>query len=264
MKALFLIAAGALTLNAQWLNFPTAGAPRTASGTPNLTAPAPRTPDGHPDFTGMWDIEHNRPCAPTGCDDMMIGQEFMDIGWSLKSGLPYLPWAAQLRKQRMDQNGVGDPGSHCRPAGPVKMLTTPLFRKFIQTPSMLVILSEVNAAYRQIFLDGRALPKDPEPTANGYSTGHWEGDSLVVETNGLRDGTWLDRSGSPMTAAAHLTERYRRLDYGHLQIDLTVDDPKAYAAPWTIRLTQFIKLDTEMLDYYCLDNEKDGPHLVGK
>jgi hypothetical protein len=260
--AIFAVAAG--SLSAQWLDHPTAGVPKTAAGAPNLLAPTPRAADGKPDFSGMWDIEHNRPCPPEGCNDMLIGQEFLDIGWSLKGGLPYQPWAAALVKARMEENGKDDPGSHCMPVGPVKMLTTPLFRRILQAPGMLVMLSEANASYRQIFTDGRALPKDPEPTFNGYSSGRWEGDTLVVQTTGFRDGTWLDRNGNPLTSAAKLTERFRRPDFGHLQIELTVDDPKAYTAPWTVRLNQTIMLNTEMLDYYCLENEKDGPHLVGK
>jgi hypothetical protein len=262
LKPLFILAVAATGLSAQWLHIPTPGVPKTAGGQPNLLAPAPRTADGKPDLSGMWDIEHNRPCPAEGCNDMFIGQEFMDIGWSLKGGLPYQPWAADLVKSRMKANGMEDPSSHCLPFGPVKLLTTPLFRKILQLPGMIAILNEANASYRQIFTDGRALPSDLLPTFNGYSVGHWEGDTLVVETTGLHDGTWLDRNGSPMTGAARITERYHRVDFGHMQIDLTVDDPKAYTKPWTVRLNHTILLNTEMLDFYCLENEKDIPHLV--
>jgi len=131
-------------------------------------------------------------------------------------------------------------------------------------PGLLVILSERDVTYRQIFLDGRPAPTDPEPSWNGYSVGAWEGDTLVVRTTGLRDGTWLDRNGSPLTDAATLTERFRRVNYGDLQVALTVDDPKAYLRPWTVTLNQKLFADTELLDYYCLDNEKDLQHAVGR
>jgi hypothetical protein len=143
------------------------------------------------------------------------------------------------------------------------MHTTPLFRKIVQTPGLIVILSERNVTYRQIFTDGRPLPAIDQPSWNGYSTGRWVGDTLVVET-GFWDGIWLDRSGSPMTDAARVTERFRRVSYGKLEIVMTVDDPKAYTVPWTIKLNQFITVDTDLLDYPCLENERDIPHLVCK
>jgi hypothetical protein len=254
----------AMPLSAQWLHYPTAGVPKKSDGSPNLEAPAPRTADGKPDFSGMWDVEHNRPCPDGGCADMMIGQEFMDIGWSLKGGLPYQPWAAKAVKERTEQNGRDDPTSYCRPAGIVKLHTSPFFRKIVQVPGLIVILIEVDTGYRQIFTDGRALPADPEPTPNGYSTAKWEGETLVVQSIGFEDGMWLDRNGSPMSDAARITERWRRPNFGKLEIELTVDDPKAYTKPWTVKLNQFIVLNTEMIDSFCNDNEKSDKHMVGK
>jgi hypothetical protein len=131
-------------------------------------------------------------------------------------------------------------------------------------PGLFVILSERDVTYRQIFVDGRALPDDPTPAWNGYSVGTWDGEALVVNTIGFRDDTWLDRNGSPMTAAAKVTERFRRINFGRLEIDVTVDDPKAYTRPWTVTLTQLLVPDTELLDYHCLDNERDRGHMVGK
>ena len=265
------VAAGAVLsllstpLQAQWLHYPTPGVPRTSAGTPDLAAPAPRTADGKPDFSGTWYIEHNRPCPPGGCLDFFIGEEFVNIGWSLKGGLPYQPWARDLVRDRSEQNGKDDPVSHCLPPGVVKTHTTPLLRKIIQAPGLMVILSEMDAHYRQIFTDGRPLPSDIGlPSANGFSTGKWEGDTLVVETTGFRDGLWLDRSGSPMTDAARMTERFRRVNYGKMEIEVTVDDPKAYTAPWTVKMNSFIVLDTELIDYICMENEKDVPRLIGK
>ena len=253
-----------IAMLAQWLNYPAPSVPRKPDGKPNLDAPAPRMSDGKPDFSGVWDIEHNRPCPPDGCNDMPVGQEFIDIGWSLKGGLPYQPWALDLKKKRMEQNGKDDPTSHCLPGGVIKTHTTPLYHKIVQTPGILVILSERNSSFRQILTDGRPLPAVDQPTTNGYSVGKWDGDTLVVSTIGFADGQWLDRNGSPLTDAAKITERFRRTNFGKLEIDVTVDDPKAYTAPWTIKLNQFLTPDTDLLDYNCLENERDGPHLTGK
>jgi hypothetical protein len=248
----------------QWLKYPTAGVPKTPSGMPNLGAPTPRTADGKPDLSGMWKIENTGGCPPYGCPDLPLSKEFINIGARLPGGLPYQPWAANLVKKRMAENGKDDPASRCQPAGLIRLFTFPQYRKIIQMPGLVVMLSERDVTYRQIFTDGRPLPDDPQPSFHGYSSGHWEGDTLVVQTNGFRDGMWLDRSGSPMTDAAKMTERFRRVNYGNLEIEITIDDPKAYTAPWTVKLNQFIVLNTELLEYFCQDNEKDRPHLVGK
>ena len=262
--AVVLFCAMTVPLAAQWLHYPSVGVPRTPAGKPNMAAPAPKTPDGKPDLSGIWNMEENRSCPPEGCQDMLASQEFSNIGWSLKGGLPYLPWAAEAVRARTEQYGKDDPQTHCLPTGVVKMHTDLLMRKIVQIPGAVLIINERNTTYRQIFTDGRPLPVDPQPTWNGYSSGKWVGDTLVVESNGFRDGLWLDHNGSPMTDAAKLTERIRRVNYGRLEIELTVDDPKAYKAPWTVKFNQDLMLDTELLDYVCLENEKDIPHLVGK
>ena len=151
----------------------------------------------------------------------------------------------------------------CKPAGALRLLTFPPPRKVLQLAGLVVILSERDVTYRQIFTDGRPLPKDPEPSFNGYSTGRWVKDTLVVETNGLRDG-WLDRRGSPMTDEARITEKFRRVNYGRLEVEVTVDDQKAYTKPFTVTLNQKILLDTDLLEYHCNDNEKDRAHLIGR
>ncbi|MEO8258156.1 MAG: hypothetical protein ABI868_12490 [Acidobacteriota bacterium] len=247
---------------AQWLHYPTPGIPRLSSGKPNLAAPAPRTGDRRPDFSGIWVLHGD--CPSSGCADYPAAPEFINLGAKLPGGLPYQPWAAALVEQRSAELGRDDPVAACRPAGAVRILTFPPPRKIIQLPGLLLILSERDVTYRQIFLDGRPLPSDPEPSWNGYSVGAWEGDTLVVRTTGLRDGAWLDRNGSPLSDAATLTERFRRVNYGNLQVALTVDDPKAYLRPWTVTLNQTLFPDTELLDYHCLDNEKDLVHAVGK
>jgi hypothetical protein len=249
-------------VSSQWLNYPTAHVPRLRNGNPNLSAPAPRTKDGKPDLSGIWQLEAH--CPPEGCGDYPAAPEFGDIGARLKGGLPYQPWVADLVEKRAAQLGRDDPVGRCRPAGAIRLLTFPPPRKILQLPEELVILSERDVTYRQIFTDGRPLPQDPDPSWNGFSTAKWEGDTLVAHTIGLRDGAWLDRKGSPLTDAAKITERFHRVNYGRLEIELTVDDPKAYTHPWTITLNQVIVLNTELLDYYCLDNERDSGHMVGK
>ena len=247
---------------AQWLDYPTAGVPRTRDGKPNLGAPAPQTADGKPDLSGIWTHERNRPCPPEGCFDLQIGQEFLNIGWSLPNGLPYQPWAAELVQKRRGESGKDDPQSHCLPRGAVRLHTDALLRRLVQIPGLLIMLSERNASYRQIYTDGRPLPVDPAPSYNGYSSGRWEGDALVVRSNGFRDDLWLDVAGSPITEAATVSERFRRPNFGTLEIEITVDDPKAYTAPWTIRLKQSIVVDTDLLDYICLENERDTRHFA--
>ncbi len=195
---------------------------------------------------------------------MQTSEQFFDLGWGLSGGLPYQPWAAELVKSRKEQNGKDDIISRCLPTGVPRMHAMPLLRKVVQTPGLMLILNEQNASYRQIFTDDRPLPVDPQPTWNGYSSARWDGDTLVVQSNGFRDGIWLDRSGSPMTDAARITERFRRVSYGKLEVEVTVDDSKAYTRPWTVKLNHLIALDTDLLDYVCLENEKDVPHLVGK
>ena len=251
----------AVPLAGQWLNYPTPGVPKTPSGLPNLGAPAPRAAGGHPDLSGIWEADHNIPCPPTGCWDMRAGPQFFDITTGIKDGLPLQPWAAALRQQRIAALGKDDHETKCLPSGVPRMHLHPTFRKIVQFPQLMIMLLERNASYRQIFVDGRPLPEDPQPTWNGYSTGRWEGDTLVVETNGLRDGMWMDRAGTPITDAARVTERFRRLNYGNMEIEVTVNDPKAYRAPWTTTIKQFIVLNTELLDYICLENEKDRSHF---
>jgi hypothetical protein len=194
-------------------------------------------------------------------------QEFLNIGWGLKENPPYQRWAAEARRERMEQNGKDDPVSRCLPGGIVKLHTTPLLRKIIQVPGLLVTLNEMDASFRQIFIDGRPLPALVDlPSFKGFSTGKWEGDVLVVETSGFTDGIWLDRNGTPLTDAAKITERIRRLNYGTMEIEVTIDDVKAYTHPWTFKLTHRIVLDTELVDYICTENEKDAAagRLIGK
>jgi len=251
-------------LTAQWIHYPTAGVPQTKDGKPDLAAECPRTADGKPDLTGLWIMQTKRTANANfpGCD--AVSDEFINIGASFKGGLPYQAWAADLAKARQSEQRVNDPMSRCVPIGPVRLHTWNGPRKVVQSPGLLIIMNELDTTYRQIFTDGRPLPADPNPSWNGYSSGKWEGDTLVVQTSGFRDHMWLDATGNPLTDAAKITERFRRPNFGHLEIELTVDDPKAYTKPWTVKLNQAIALDTDLLDFVCADNEKDVSHLSSK
>lgn len=263
----FCVLAMSAALSAQWLNYPTAGVPKTPSGIPNLGAPAPRTADGKPDLSGIWQAQNVLHCdtAKQNCvNDLPLSPQFLNIATGLKDPLPYQSWAADLVKKRSTNNGLDDPVERCFPAGALRNHAAPTYKKIVQVPGLLVILDEFNAGYRQIFTDGRPLPADPQPSWNGYSSAKWDGDTLVVDTNGFRDGLWLDVRGAPITDAARATERFRRVNYGNLEIEITVDDPKAYTKPWTVKVNQFIVLDTELLDYVCLENEKDAAHVRGR
>ena len=264
------------TLLGQWPAYPTAGVPRTPDGQPDLKGPAPRTADGKPDFSGIWrfvDSPDARPgiLPPAGVGTSGIGQrapgiiQFFDIGSTLKDGLPFQPWAAKLREQRVAENNKDNPDAHCLPIGLMQLHTHPEPRKIIQSPGLILILYEANGGVRQIFTDGRPLPRnDAQPWWYGYSIGKWDGDTLVVETNGFRDDVWLDVEGSPLTESGKMTERFRRVNYGNMEIEITVDDPKAYTKPWTVKVNHRIMLNTELIEFVCQENEKDVPHLTAK
>ena len=271
--AVTLMAVLPVTLPAQWPTYPTAGVPKTPDGKPNLGAPAPRTADNKPDLTGIWQNDRtvggtvaarSSATPPASNEDLLAiakRSPFWNIGSQFKDGLPFQPWAADLHRQRVADNSKDNPDAHCLPMGIMQFHNHGEPRKMIQTPQQIVILYEANAGLRQIFTDGRTLPKDADPWWYGYSTGHWEGDTLVVQTAGFRDLGWLDVEGSPLTDTAHIIERFRRPDFGHLEIEVTIDDPKAYTKPWTVTVHQHIMVDTEIIEFVCQENEKDAPHL---
>jgi hypothetical protein len=248
-----------MVLSAQWLDYPTAGVPHTKDGKPDMAAPTPRTSDGKPDFSGMYGWVTRANCGAK-CNDTQVSREFTNIAASLKTPVPYQPWAAELVKKRSVEQGL-DPNVHCMPRGAPRIWTDDYYKRIFQAPGRMIILTERNMQYRQIFTDGRPFPKDPNPTWNGYSVGHWDGDTLVVETIGYSDGLWLDASGKPMTDQAKTIERIRRPNYGNLEVEITIDDPRAYTAPWSVKIDQPLVLDSELLDYYCLENERDSVHM---
>lgn len=258
-----VVAAVVPRVEAQWFKYPSPGTvPRTATGAVNVKAPAPRTPDGKPDFSGIWLATNHLPCPPLLKDGDDCLEKTPLSAWAFridataKEPLPFQPWAAAARKERSDADSADDPHVKCLPSNPPRAYTLPHFQKIIQTPHFTVMLTEFNASFRQVFTDGRPLPVDPNPSWHGYSTGRWEGDALVVRTNGLRDGLWLDVSGTPLTEAATLTERITRPNYGTLDVAFTVDDPKAYTRPWTVNIRQEIIVDTDLIEEICLEGVK--------
>ena len=258
MKASAIAAA---VLVAQWLHYPTANVPRTKDGKPNLAAAAPRLSTGKPDFSGLWENDGYDPTRAEGLAGGPPKTAFFDIENGLGAAPPYQPWAAAIAKKRKAEFAKENPDARCLPLGSLQMMAHPLPKKIVHTSDLLVILHERNMEFRQIFTDGRPQPKDPNPSWGGYSSGTWDKDTLVVRTTGFRDGLWADFNGSPLTDAATMTERIRRPSYGRLEVEVTVDDPKAYTRPWTIHLNQHIAADTDLLEYACLENEKDVVHF---
>jgi hypothetical protein len=259
ISIVLLVASPALL--AQWDARLPPGVPRNAKGEVDLDGPVPRTADGKPDLSGVWQGMGSGGQAATAepaSGPPVAG--FRDVAQNIKEGLPLKPEGAALLKERRDNNSKDNPEAHCLPMGIVQFHTQGAPRKFIQTPGILVILYEASSGLRQIFTDGRALPdNDPQPWWYGYSVGKWEGDTLVVESTGFRDGGWLDIIGTPLTDAAKLTERIRRVSYGRMEIDITVDDAKVYTRPWTVRVNQRLLADQELIEFICLENQRFGP-----
>jgi hypothetical protein len=272
-------------LAAQWLRYPTGGVPRKADGKVDMSAPSPRMANGKPDFSGIWttgepfdrralglsspkdlaapkDPQSSNYAQSPGDPTAIVGSRQMaNIGIDLPGGLPYQPWLVPIVRERTDNLAKDDPHIRCLPDNFIRAYGMPHLLKFVHSPSLLVVLSEMNAGYRQIFTDARPLPEDPNPSLQGYSSGKWSGDSLVIDTIGLRDDTWIDWSGSVLTQAAKVREQIRRPDFGYLEIQVTVDDPKAYTKPWTVTLRQRIVVDTELIDEVCLENEQSLKHM---
>jgi hypothetical protein len=261
---------------AQWLNYSVPGTPRTRDGKPNLTAPAPRALGGKPDLSGVWHVQ------PTGMKEMkgLFGERAdatdvpgMELDTISKYGVnilqdfkpeeaPIRPEAIQIQRGRK----ISDfPATHCLPQGiPLgTMLSEPV--KIVQSPKLIAILYEADDKHRQIYTDGRVLPKEfDQPAWMGYSVGHWERDTLVVETAGFNDKTWLDIMGHPHSDALRVVERYRRRDFGHMDVEMTFDDPKMYTKPFTIKVTNELWPDSDIFEFFCNENEKDRAHLGDK
>jgi hypothetical protein len=263
--------------SAQWLNYPAPGTPRTRDGKPNLTAPAPRASNGKPDLSGVWHVEpttlaeHQRlfgqdvdKVTVPGMEVTTISKYAINILLDFKPGEVQLtPEAQALLKQR-GRGGEALPSIYCLPLGiPLSTLLSEV-HKIVQTPGLIVIMHEIDGLNRQIYTDGRKLPPDPSPSWLGYSVGKWAGDTLVVDTVGFNDKTWLDAMGHPHSEDMHLTERFHRRDFGHMDLAITVDDPKMYTKPFTVKVTHLLQADTDILEYVCAENEKDRSHMGAK
>jgi hypothetical protein len=248
-KLATILCAMSLSLAAQWPNRPAPGIPRTASGNVDLSAAPPRAADGKPDLSGVWQVQN--------------GNALFYVTGSLKPD-EIRPWAAAIYEKREDEYRKDTDGIACLPPGPkagIGVGNTPM--KIVQTPNLVLILYEYQTIFRQVFTDGRGLPEDPNPTWMGYSVGRWDGDTLVVTTAGYNDRTTLDLAGHPHTEALRMTERYHRRDAGHLDLEVTFDDPKAYTRAWTLPAKFDLVPDGDLIEYIC-ENERDKPHLVGK
>jgi hypothetical protein len=246
------LAAFVTPLAAQWAQYHTPGIPRSADGKPNLTAPAPRTADGKPDLTGLWQIVTN---------DGAVGNVALRKPGDLQPA-DVQPWVQALVRQRAENFGVENPHYKCLPEGP-NYSTIAGMKRIVQTPAMILILQE-DLTFRPIHMDGRALETDPNPSWMGYSVGRWDGDTLVVESNGFNDRTWL-LGGYPHTEALRMTERFRRTDFGHLELSVTFQDSKAYNKPWTLALSAQFAADTELMEAVCNEFPDNGQeHWIGK
>ena len=269
------LVAGASMLLAQWPKHPTDG-PKTEDGKLDLKAPAPKAADGHPDLSGLWQpmrmnggrgngrgAAKGAP-APTRAPGEPPAATFGDLGAGFEKGLPYTEWGRKVRDDRKANNSKDNPDANCRPLGLMQLHTHPFEKKIVQGNGAIVIMYNANNDVRQILTNGQTLPEvGPQlaPWWYGYSVGKWEGDTLVVHTVGFRDDVWLDVNGSPLTGTGKMTERFTRLNFGTLQIDVTIEDPKAYTEPFTVRVMQQIMPDTELFESVCED--RDAPHYVG-
>jgi len=239
-----------MPLYGQWVKVPSTGIPRGPDGKPNLSAPAPRSSDGHPDLSGIWESGTNK--------------YILDIAADLKEGVPFQPWAKALVAERADGSHSGeDPFANCLPQGVPRVNASPPPWKVIQKPDVIVILYESANTWRQVFLDGRELSDDYPPTFLGYSTGKWDGDTLVVDTRGFNGKTWLDQTGKPTSESLHVIERFRRVDFGHLEIQITIDDPKVYTRAWSVKEQARLMPNADVIENAC-ENNLDLPHLGGK
>ena len=238
-------------VGAQWLDHPTAGIPRLPNGKANLAAPTPRKANGQPDLSGIWQVP-----------GIMF---LLNIAVDLKdANVPFQPWAEDIYKERVANFGKDDPNNRCLPPiTPEKIAVTSPW-KIVEIPGETIILYESRTIFRQIFTDGRSFPKDMQPAWQGYSVGRWDGDTFVVDTKGFNDKGWLDTNGHPVTDALHVIERYTRKDFGHMDVAITIDDPKAYTRPWTVVEPAVYQPDTELIEYICEENNKDPQHIVGK
>src|SRR5712691_11524042 len=242
MRTSLILTAMAVSAAAQWIDFPTPGVPRLPNGKANLAAPAPKTLDGKPDLSGVWRSGGSRPRFDYDIAPTFKPEDFQ-------------PWAEDLRLKRVQDFRKDSPLAQCLPVS-LPFLNSRGLARIVQTPGLIVVLHESpNSPHRTIFTDGRALPKDPNPTWLGYSVGHWDGDTLVVESAGFNDRGWLDVGGHPQTESLRITERFHRRDFGHMELEMTLDDPKTFKKPVSMRMENVLEADTVLLEAVC-ENER--------
>jgi hypothetical protein len=255
------------TAAAQWPDYRDPRAPRTADGKVNMDGPAPKAADGKPDLSGTWAMGGGGGGRGQAREQLSLDDKpfatFANIGAGFKEGLPLKPEAAAVLKQRRADNSKDNPDVWCLPLGNQQFNTHPFPRKIIQNPGVTLILYETHMGLRQIFTDGRPLPNnDPQPWFYGYSVGRWEGDTLVVETIGFKDGGWLDINGSPLSDQAKTIERFRRPTYGAIEVEQTVDDPKNYTRPFTTKISWRLMPDTEIMEMVCTENNQSIKYIA--
>ena len=271
--AICTIFGASLCVHAQWVNHPTPGAPRTKDGKVNLAAPAPRV-GGKPDLSGIWQVEPTplaeltalfgdvAALAVPGDDPRTFTKYVFNILADFKpEEAPLRPEFAEIFGKRAQVLGLDIPTSHCLPGGIPFSMLLPFPTKIVQTPGLIVMLLEGDGTSRRVYMDGRKHPIDPQPLWMGYSVGHWEGDTLVVDTRGFNDQSWLDGFGHPHSEDMRVTEHFHRRDFGHMDVQITIDDPKVYTKPFSIRVTHRLLPDTDILESYCAENERDRKHL---
>jgi hypothetical protein len=248
---------------AQWIGYPSAGVQRQADGSVDMQAAAPRLPSGKPDLSGIWISDVTPAGEPTPSDVFTLpsSRHMANLGADMPDGLPYQDWLKPIVKQRTDNLAIDDPHIRCLPDNFLRAYGLPHMLKFVHKDDLLLVLNEMNAGYRQVFIDGRALPDTPTPSWQGYSAANWSRDTLVIDTIGVRNDTWIDWNGSVLTEQGKVREEMTRLDYGHLEIKVTVDDPGAYTKPWSVTLRQRLVVDAELIDEVCLENERFVEHM---
>jgi hypothetical protein len=276
IKTIGVLFAGALLCGAQWLNYPEPGTPRTRDGKPNLSAKAPRASNGKPDLSGVWQTEFAPPgeierlfgasmndFIVPGDDPRTFSKYFLNILVDFKpEESPIRPAAADLFRKNAERKGTDNPSTRCLPQGiPRADILAYAPFKIIQTPGLIALLYEVDNTHRQIYTDGRKLPQDPQPAWLGYSVGKWDGDVLVVDSAGFNDKSWLDSAGHPHSENLRIQERFYRRDFGHMDLQVTVEDPQMYTKPFTIKVTELLLPDSDILESICNENEKDRVHL---
>ena len=254
-----------VSTRAQWVHHPMAGAPRTRDGKINMSGPVPRL-DGKPDLSGVWQAQGD-PRAPGGLfglGESLNSRYFRDVLADYKpEERPLTPFGAELLRQHQ-QPGAFNPTLNCLPDGVPHGDLLPEPFKIIHSKGVIVMLYEVETTFRQVFMDGRKHPADMSPTWQGYAVGRWDGDTLVVDTAGFNDRSWLDARGTGHSEAMRVEERFRRRDFGHIDLTITITDPKVFTKPITFTVVEELLPDTDLLEHYCLENERDDAHMPGR